>query len=462
MNLELLNPHEISLCPEAVDAHLDDGTAVTCSFNRRGTLIAVGCSNGDVVIWDFATKGVVRRLTKHVRPVTTVMWSKDSRKLLTASNDRSAILWDVLASNPEYTVEFESALLGAQLHPRESDVCVVAAMMEPPILVNLRLGTKHRLPLKEAEGTKNKDAQPDKPKPPVQVVALFNQSGQHIFAGDDRGVMHVILTEAKEGMELVASWSAGKSSIKGIQLSRNGKHLLVNSADKKMRLYDADLDLQQYSVEHGTAQRKPLHTFEDSVNRNQWKCCCFSGDSDFVGAGSSTTVAHNISVWGRTSGHLEKILEGPKEGILHLEWHPTRPIIASVSTLGVVYIWSKSYTENWSAFAPDFTELEENEEYIEKEDEFDIVDWQKKEKSEVQEQEVVDVLQIDKRMDNSDSDDELFFLPTVPDRDEHGDASLAGKVEHEGRVVRHNEEIFKASQQKDGAGAKRQKTQEDV
>jgi len=109
MNLELLNPHEISLCPEAVDAHLDDGIAVTCSFNRRGTLIAVGCGNGDVVIWDFATKGVVRRLTKHVRPVTTVMWSKDSRKLLTASNDRSAILWDVLESNPEETVECESA-----------------------------------------------------------------------------------------------------------------------------------------------------------------------------------------------------------------------------------------------------------------------------------------------------------------------------------------------------------------
>lgn len=47
--------------------------------------------------------------------------------------------------------------------------------------------------------------------------------------------------------------------------------------------------------------------------------------------------------------------------------------MASVSSYGLVYLWSKNHEENWSSFAPGFKEYETNVEYDEREDEFDRV-----------------------------------------------------------------------------------------
>ena len=94
-----------------------------------------------------------------------------------------------------------------------------------------------------------------------------------------------------------------------------------------------------------------------------------------VGTANSATD-HHVYIWDM-HGHLINILgQGEKvsDGALHFACHPTRPILATCAKSGAVYVWTKRYSENWSAFAPDFKELEENIEYVEREDEFDEVD----------------------------------------------------------------------------------------
>ncbi len=56
-----------------------------------------------------------------------------------------------------------------------------------------------------------------------------------------------------------------------------------------------------------------------------------------------------------------------------LQWHPSKPSIVSTTNHGNILIWHCPSPERWGAFAGGFEEVDENVEYEEREDEFDIV-----------------------------------------------------------------------------------------
>ena len=157
--------------------------------------------------------------------------------------------------------------------------------------------------------------------------------------------------------------------------------------------------------------------------RTTWKKCCFSGDGEYVCAGSARQ--HALYVWEKSIGNLVKILHGTKgELLLDVVWHPVRPIITSISS-GLVSIWAQNQVENWSAFAPDFKELDENVEYEERESEFDIEDEDKSvdlsAEAKHDEEIEVDVVKVDPIAAFCSSDEEyedenaLQFLPMAPE-----------------------------------------------
>jgi len=88
-------------CSQHNDGILDSGSeALTCAFNRRGTLLAVGCNDGRIAVWDFMTRGIARMCNSHIHPITSLRYSAHPFPLLLTkmSSRVPSILVSVLVS----------------------------------------------------------------------------------------------------------------------------------------------------------------------------------------------------------------------------------------------------------------------------------------------------------------------------------------------------------------------------
>jgi COMPASS component SWD1 len=425
MNLELLDPWEQEY-PQLIEETLEDGYVLNCKFNRHGTLLAAGCLDGRCVIWDFDTKGVSRNLQGHVKSVSSISWSHNGRFLLSASKDWTCIYWDLLHGTKKAKIRFDTPVTMAHMHPKNNNRFVAALHQETPVIVDI-IGddiVKTELPLEP----ENKD-ESSKATSFVVTAVSWNKTGNRIYIGTSKGHLNIIDVETKK---IIHSSRIASTTIKGIHWSRNGRDMLINANDRVIRYFRVDEE---------TGVPELQNKFQDLVNRIQWSQSSFSADGELVIGGSGHKAEHNIYIWDKNMGNLVKILEGPKEPLDDLAWHPVRPIIASVSSFGNIYIWTAKHEENWSAFAPDFLELEENLEYEEKEDEFDVVpDDEKNKLKNVDEDITVDVTTCETIRAFIDSDDEqdkdeVLYLPTLPfeDEDEYLKSSFYSSDEDYGK-----------------------------
>lgn len=439
MNLELLESFGQNY-PEENDGTLDCITmAICCQFNRYGTLLAVGCNDGRLVIWDFLTRGIAKIIQAHVHPVCSLSWSRSGKKMVSASTDNTVCIWDVLTGECDHRFRFPSPVLRVQYHPRKEMEILVSPMRHHAVVVYLpdhpsstttttstttTQGAVHKLvPLDDENDT--------------QIVATYDLRGTHIYTGNSKGKILIVSTEKKDDNDdfkvvsqfKVSMQASSTTAVKSIEFARRTKSFLVNTADRVIRIYKTT---DVFNLDGKDPE--PDQKLQDLVNKTMWKKCCFSGDGEYVCAGSARQ--HALYIWEKVMGNLVKILHGTKgEILLDVVWHPVRPIVASISQ-GVVTVWAQQQVENWSAFAPDFKELDENVDYEERESEFDLEDEDKSVQLN-EEQKDVDVEEVDVTSEapipafcSSDEEDEdkdaLLYLPIAPEIEDPEDNWVPG------------------------------------
>lgn len=415
------DPDRFNRLPECIEEFLDYGPALSCAFNRPGTLLATGTDNGYVGIWDFETRGLAKALPPDEEPepseVTSLCWSRNGRYLLSGhakpakakSEGRGAdkpkaqdriVLWDVQAGTQLRNVVMPSGVTRVCLSARKPFVAVVSLKAGPPVLVDLN---KESTPVTPLDGIDLKavldGAGSTKQRghgEPGAPVALLSKSCREVYvAVQQSGKGFLLLYDLGGKQPGLLDLIKLPSPVSSMALNKQGSSLLLNCLDKVIRLADVaarpakmkpvSRDAAEEALRSATADKQGslLHpdgralisllpvTYSTPVDRELWVAAVFTHDGKHV-LGASASSKHRIHIWSN-SGEPVAVLEGPKnDEVLALSWHPNRMLMVTVSSTGRVYIWAQIYNEEWSAFAPDFQELEENTEYEEKEDEFDI------------------------------------------------------------------------------------------
>lgn len=375
MNLSLQDPFAVAKeFPETLTASLQYGHSVTFSFSRKGDYLASGLSDGLVVIFDLATSSVVVHLqtNAHVRPITSVNWSTCGRYLITTAQDWYVKLWDLGKVNRDEvedavvcSVLLDGPVWHASVHPLDPFRAVAAVYDLDPVAIDFRTSDTTTLP--SAHTT---------------LVAIYTTSGRHILTGTNKGTMNIIDANT---LELLHTIKVTNSNIKAMVMAPNGCKLAINSSDRIIRQYEVPPAVASPEA-YASGTATPTATtdlefslqqkYQDVVNRLQWNSVCFNHNGEYLVASTfGTQSSQDLYIWETTLGSLVKILEGSSEELLEVRWNDRRCMIGSNGLeYGSLYLWSIEFPQKWSALAPDFVEIEENIEYQEKEDEFDIVD----------------------------------------------------------------------------------------
>eukprot|EP01023_Acetabularia_acetabulum_P022934 TRINITY_DN22520_c0_g1_i1.p1 TRINITY_DN22520_c0_g1~~TRINITY_DN22520_c0_g1_i1.p1 ORF type:complete len:242 (-),score=35.95 TRINITY_DN22520_c0_g1_i1:21-746(-) len=211
------DPKEFTDLPESIQDYLVEGVCNCIQFNRTGELLASGCFSGDIVIWDFETRGVAKLLSGHSKVVCCIRWSRDGKKLVSGSQDRCIFLWDVLTGEKEVELCFEHSISNISVDYTNYYKMVISCQFGPAYLVDLQQSSKTMTPVLGQDDTKHRE---------VTAIAVYSRKGEFIVQGQAKGILVVMDNQAATVLDVIKINQAPR--IMDVEFNRKGSCLLMN------------------------------------------------------------------------------------------------------------------------------------------------------------------------------------------------------------------------------------------
>jgi len=301
----------------------------SAAFSPDGKLIVTGDDSGDVVVWDVTQNPpvVVTMLVGHTGPISSVAFSpRDPNRVVSSSEDDSAILWDVVSGKP------------LQIWPHDSNVYDAEFSADGQRVVTA--GDDRRVRVWSINSS-------------APLATLKQQNATLWCAAFDPQNDNLLVFGGGSNTAVAWDWSANlvtmtfvshTDSVRSVAFSPDGSHLLTASADGTARVWD---------VESGESTVSMLgHTggvFDAALSPDGRLVATASGDE-------------TVRLWDSVSGRELEVLRGHRAKVRSVAFSPDGGSILSASEEGKAFFWAVSAGEESldhsdgvlsAAFSPD-------------------------------------------------------------------------------------------------------------
>ncbi|OZJ03149.1 hypothetical protein BZG36_03888 [Bifiguratus adelaidae] len=285
-----------------LEGHTDEIWSL--AFSNNGEHLVTASKDATAMIWETKTFTRKATLKGHSRPISFCAWSPDDSMILTVGKDHVVKLW---SSDGEYLRTFEK-------HTKEVTAC---AWLSDGLRF-LTASLDGTLYFWTVTGT---ILQKWTCHEPTDLV-VWPDSSKFIVA-----LAHCMLSCFDlETLSSEPLWSVTEDGlVTCLNLSRDGRYMLISLISGPIHLWDLEI--------RAVIRRYTGHQQDRMVIRS-----CLGGiDEKFVASGSTDG---KVYIWHRYLEQLVHVLEGHKEMVNSVAWHPTHPhMLASASDDRTVRIW---------------------------------------------------------------------------------------------------------------------------
>ena len=275
----------------------------SAAFSPDGRFIVTASDDKAAIVWDAASGERLRTLSGHSGWVNSAAFSPDGRFIVTASNDKTAIVWDAASGERLRTLSGHSDWVRSAAFSPDGRFIVTASDDKAAIVWDAASGER----LRTLSGHSK----------PV-TSAAFSPDGRFIVTGSwDETAM---VWNAASG-ERLRTLSGHSDWVRSAAFSPDGRFIVTASNDKTAIVWDA-------------ASGERLRTLPG--NRIGVTSAVFSPDGRFIVTGSG----FRATVWDAASGQRLRSLDRDSGLVFSVAFSPDGRSIVTASGDNAAIVWS--------------------------------------------------------------------------------------------------------------------------